>query len=489
MADANPNPTTFRRPIYRRSADAAKGPALVFNQIRASLNNLIGSEHSLRHRVLRGGSITLVGFGAGQAIRLASNLIMTRLLTADAFGLMAITISFQVLMVMISDVGINASIVRSQSANDARFLSTAWVTQIIRGILISIIVLIGAGIVFILSKHQTFPPQSVFNDPRLPLFLIIIAISSLIDGLRSVHMVLAQRALKMERVVMLEISAQIGAVAFMISSFFLGADAFSLVIGALAAVIISVAGSHFLFDGPTLKLRVNRADFDEIFSFGKWLIVASIAGFITQRGDQLIFGSLMAKEKFGVYSIATIWITLVIVLFDMIQNRITYPAFSEVWRERKKDMTQLYYRFRMLADCACVVSFLSIILFAETVFKILYTEPYTGVVDYLKFLAIIILLLPYRLLTSILLADGKSRQFMIITLVPALMMLLTPWIYATAGLNAAIIYVATIQLPTLPLSWFFVRQHIQLNIARELVLLAFTVVAIAFLANQGSPGS
>ncbi len=41
-------------------------------------------------RVLRSTSWVLIGYGGSQALRLASNLILTRLLFPEAFGLMAL---------------------------------------------------------------------------------------------------------------------------------------------------------------------------------------------------------------------------------------------------------------------------------------------------------------------------------------------------------------------------------------------------------------
>ena len=61
----------------------------------------------LVRRVLRSGGVSLFGFGTMQVLRLASNLIMARLLTPEAFGLIAIAISLQVLMIMISDLGLS----------------------------------------------------------------------------------------------------------------------------------------------------------------------------------------------------------------------------------------------------------------------------------------------------------------------------------------------------------------------------------------------
>ncbi|MEO0851624.1 MAG: oligosaccharide flippase family protein, partial [Pseudomonadota bacterium] len=435
--------------------------------------------------IVRGGGITLIGFGAGQALRLASNLIMTRLLTADAFGLMAITISLQVLMVMMSDVGINASIIRSPSATRVSFLSTAWVSQIVRGIIIALILFFFAIFLILTRTSGIFNADTVFADPRLPVFLFVIAGTSLLDGLRSVKMVLYQRELKMGRIVSLELGAQVCAIVAMLMSYSLGAGAYALVIGAAAAVTVTLFGSHLFFSGPTIGFDINRADFAEIFNFGKWLLVASIAGFITQRGDQFIFGAIMDKGTFGLYSIATIWITLVIVLFDIVQNRITFPAFSEVWRDRKEDMTRLYYRFRLVADVACFSIFLCILFFADFLFDIIYPDEYAGVVSFIKYLALVVLLLPYRILTSILLADGKGRSFMTITLIPATLMLLAPLIYRLTSVPQTIVYVASLQLATIPISWYLVRQHIKLNFLYEgwLILVAFGFI-ILFLNGQ-----
>jgi O-antigen/teichoic acid export membrane protein len=45
---------------------------------------------SLRRRVIHAGSWTLGGHAAGQALRLGSNLIMTRILVPEMFGIMSL---------------------------------------------------------------------------------------------------------------------------------------------------------------------------------------------------------------------------------------------------------------------------------------------------------------------------------------------------------------------------------------------------------------
>ncbi|MFC6638676.1 oligosaccharide flippase family protein [Sulfitobacter sediminilitoris] len=68
----------------------------------------------LMARVARSASWIVLGYGASQAIRLASNLILTRLLFPEAFGLMALVGVVTVGLTLFSDVGIAPSIAQSK---------------------------------------------------------------------------------------------------------------------------------------------------------------------------------------------------------------------------------------------------------------------------------------------------------------------------------------------------------------------------------------
>ena len=68
------------------------------------------SGEGVRARALRGASMTMIGFGGSNFLRLVSNLILTRLLFPEAFGLMALVQVFMSGMQMFSDIGIKTAI-------------------------------------------------------------------------------------------------------------------------------------------------------------------------------------------------------------------------------------------------------------------------------------------------------------------------------------------------------------------------------------------
>src|SRR5215831_13914608 len=85
---------------------------------------------SLKQRVLNAGTWSLAGYGLNQAIRFGTNLLATRLLVPEMFGVMAIANLVMVGLAMFSDFGLKLNIIQSKRGNDPAFLNTAWVAQI-----------------------------------------------------------------------------------------------------------------------------------------------------------------------------------------------------------------------------------------------------------------------------------------------------------------------------------------------------------------------
>src|SRR3989442_984776 len=93
-----------------------------------------GPKHPpLRARAMRGMVWAFSSYGVNQFLRLASNLVLSRLLAPKAFGLMALVAVFLSGLQMFSDVGIRPSIIQNRRGDEPDFLNTAWTIQVIRG--------------------------------------------------------------------------------------------------------------------------------------------------------------------------------------------------------------------------------------------------------------------------------------------------------------------------------------------------------------------
>ena len=99
---------------------------------------------SLGQRVLRSSVVTIAGYGFNQVVRLGSNLILTRLLFPEAFGLMALVNVFMMGVVLLSDLGISQSVMQSKRGDDPVFLDTAWTVQIVRGSILTVVAVVAS---------------------------------------------------------------------------------------------------------------------------------------------------------------------------------------------------------------------------------------------------------------------------------------------------------------------------------------------------------
>ena len=164
---------------------------------------------SLKKRVLRAGTWSLAGHGLSQAIRFGSNLLMTRLLVPDMFGVMAIANMMIVGLALFSDIGLRQNVIQSKRGSDPAFLNTAWMLQIFRGIVLWFFSLIVGLLVFLADLIGMIPKNSAYADPRLPYVIAVLSFGWLIGGFQSTKAFEASRNLSLGHLTKIEITGQV----------------------------------------------------------------------------------------------------------------------------------------------------------------------------------------------------------------------------------------------------------------------------------------
>ena len=120
----------------------------------------------------RGSLFALLGYGGSQFLRLAGNLVLWRLLYAEAFGLMAIVNVFMQGLAMFSDVGIGPSIIQNERGDDPDYLDTAWTIQALRG-----------GALFVIAVIFAIPVAHFYHQEALAPLIAVVGFGVAISGL------------------------------------------------------------------------------------------------------------------------------------------------------------------------------------------------------------------------------------------------------------------------------------------------------------------
>ena len=130
----------------------------------------------MKFRAARGFAITIAGFGGQNLLRLLSNLILTRLLFPEAFGLMALVQVFMTGLGMFSDLGINASIIQNKRGDEPNFVNTAWTLQVCRGILL-----------WAMTCAIAIPASNIYGEDMLAYVLPVVGLNAFISGFNSMN--------------------------------------------------------------------------------------------------------------------------------------------------------------------------------------------------------------------------------------------------------------------------------------------------------------
>ncbi len=431
---------------------------------------------SLRKRILQGASWIMVGHISGQLLRLASNLIMTRLLVPEMFGLMAIANVILIGLAMMSDVGIRQHIIQSDRSDSVDFLNSAWVVQILRGILLWGVALIVSWILSGLLANNWWPVNSVYADPKLPIIIAVLSFASVIIGFESTKLAMANRNLAMKQVVKIELISQLAGILFMLGWALLDRSIWALVFGGLISSLLKSVLSHVMLSGHSNKLHLDRESFYELIHFGKWIFLASVLGFLAMHGDKLILGGLINAKVMGVYTIALFIVGAIQIVFSKIITSIALPALSEVVRTRPDQLKKVYYKFRLPIDAVTLLLAGILFMSGHHIIDILYDDRYKSAGLMLEILSLMLLMERFSLTGQCFIALGKPSYLipMISARLPVLYIIL-PVIYGYYGLEGALWIIGLNRTIILPiLFWLKLKNNI-LDVKNEMLFMSFLV--------------
>jgi O-antigen/teichoic acid export membrane protein len=291
---------------------------------------------TLFHRVVRAGGWTFFNFIMSQALRFATNLVLTRILFPEAFGLMAVVHAIMTGMAMLTDVGVDQSIIYSLRANEPAFINTAWTLQVIRGVLISIAMCLIA-----------IPIAALYHQQELAELLPAVGIAATIGGFASTNIALADRNLGIARVTVLDIGTTIISAVVLVFLAWETHSIWSLVIGSLVAAILRTLGSHFMLSGIPNRFLWHPASARSLVKFGRWIFVSTALTFLVGEGNRLLIGSLLDVRSLAFYSLANVLNLMPLLIVQQIGSRVLFPAYSEIERDRPEKLYNVIRKSRL----------------------------------------------------------------------------------------------------------------------------------------------
>ncbi len=444
-------------------------------------------QKSNKRIALEASFFTLFGFGSSQVIRLVNNLILTRLLVPEYFGIVSIANVFIVGINLFSDIGLGPSIIRSDKTDDEEFINTVWTIQIIRGVILTVISILIA-----------VPVAKFYNEPKLIGMIIFIGSFSLLEGFNSTNLALYNKELKQGILSLMYLAIQIITAVIGIAIAYYFRTIWSLVISAFFGSLLELLGSHLILKG-NIKPRIvlEKKYINEILQFGKWIFFATSMTFVAGQTDKILLGKLLSFETLGVFNIAIMFSELIKQVLERLSGMVLFPLYSKYQHLSRKDYREMIKKPRRILLLLTGILTAFLVCYGDFLITILYDDRYKAAAWMLPVLALG--MWPYALYISnsnSLYVLGKAQYHAYGNLVKFLyMVILLPFAYRYFGLIGVIIAIALNDLPPyIVLNWGYLKERISLlfddlisTVFLAIIIGLFILVRLMF--HWGLPGA
>jgi len=400
-------------------------------------------------KAVRSSALTIGYFGASQIIRLLSNLVLTRLLFPEAFGIMALATVFLTGLNQFSDIGVTPSVIRSKRGEDPQFLNTAWTLKIIRSF-----------VLWLIAWTMAWPLSAFYGEPLLAQIIPVMATTLILEGLLPTKIELSYRHLKLGPLTAIELLANLLGVTVMIFLAWTMGSIWALPIGTVIGAAIRLVCHHFLLPGQKNWFHFDVHALSELISFGKWIFPATIATFIMIEADKFLLGKYVTLETLGIYNIGYFLASFPFMLSRVLGSRVMVSYYKNANDEdslgtNKKARKLLFSLFGGMA-----MSVIPLVLIGTWLVGFLYDERYVSAGLVLVTLTAMhiphIAQIPYQ---NAVLAISSARNYFTLMAIKAVIVVACIWIgLENFGLLGAILGQGVAMILVYPVIIFYARK-------------------------------
>ena len=304
-------------------------------------------------------------FGLLQGIRLATSVVLTRLLAPELFGIMVIFNSLKAGIELLTDVGIGQSIIYNRNAEDPDFYNTAWTLAAIRGV-----------ILWVVACAVTAPVAYYYETPILYSIIPVASFILVLSGFGSLNGALVQKRQNIPKLTIFEVTiTSLYSIEQIILAYFIPtiwALVFGLILGSATAMVLG----YFLIPETKHRFKINKTYAFEILHFGRWIFLSSLVYYLSTTFDRLYLAGVIPLALLGVYGLARTLAEMLSTLAIRLGNSVIFPfiaSHSDTPRaELRGQVVWLRLNFLLLA----AVGFAFSAAISDLVIKLIFDQRY-----------------------------------------------------------------------------------------------------------------
>jgi len=279
---------------------------------------------SLKARVFRGG----VWMGAGslteQVFRFTRNMVLTRLLAPEAFGIMAIIQSTTAIVQCLTEVGVKEGLIQNPNGDKEEYIDAAWWLAMLRSL--SIYVILFAAAPFI---------AKFYGNVELSKLLRVAVSGLMFEGAISTKAYVALKQMKFRRWAIVNHGGAICGVLTALGLSYFIRDVWALVLG-LGMESVGRCVLSYIVCPYLPPLRWHGKAMRDLLHFSRGVFGMPLLNFIFMRADVFVLGKLYSPTDLGLYAMAIYLVQTPTSFIVNVLAQTLMPTFAHVQEERER---------------------------------------------------------------------------------------------------------------------------------------------------------
>ena len=355
-----------------------------------------------------------VQYGASRCLKLISNLILTRLLTPEIFGLAAIVGALMQGVAMFTDIGTRGKMIEDKRANEPYFYNTVWTYGFIR-----------SWALFFIMCLLAFPASWAYKEPDLIWVMPMVAGTLIFAAFSTNAGFLLSRNLEMKKPVVLAIVAQAVTITVTATWAYFDRSIRAIVAGALVGAATKMVASYLIVPGFRNRFTWRPEVMRSVVRYGRWVLMSTGARYFMAQGDRMLLGLFLLQSDLGIYAIAVLLADAGVDFVRGMSNSLLQSVYARLGDTSLERLRKQMGRIRTLILAVALPAMATIAILAVPIVNLLYDPRYADAGWMLQVLAVaggieIVLVTA----TTSMLSRGDSFRFMIYQVGRGLMVIL-----------------------------------------------------------------
>jgi len=375
--------------------------------------------------MMRGAAWMIAARWSIRLIGLCNTLILARLLTPEAFGLLALVTSVVAILDALSDFRFESALIRYQDATREEY-DAAWTFNLLRGAVLGVIIACSGPVA-----------AYIYGDARLVGLFPVIALISVMQGAANVGTVDFTKHFRLDREFRLTVAKTLLTFFVTVALAVALRNYWALALGAVAGNLIGLCLGYAMHP---FRPRFNFTAWRRLLGFSGWLMGVNIMGTAMQNISNLVLGAFIPARGVGVFHVGRELGSMVTAELVGPMSRVLFPGFSKMVGQ--PDRLALAYQRSVEVLCAIGLPLgIGFALVAREVTLLILGDQWTDAIPVIQAIAVTsAIVLPATGSTAILPALGRARTVFQLSAATLIFTVpITIFLIARLGITGAII--------------------------------------------------